>query len=226
MLSRERLSGDTLDSDRFISPIVRIGPEEIHVRDPNWYNELMTGSSRPRDKSEAFAGRSGRNSIFGTVPHDHHRLRRAVLNPFFIRKSITSIEPLIQDKIDKLCIALSNHADNGEPVELGLAYMALSLDIISHYAFGKSFGLVEQPEFAPLWKDVVSMKMENFALVRNFSWLPDVLKAVPHFLTRRIDQGLAVHLQMEQVNTHYVTRSANEPPLMLPGNACRGYQDR
>jgi cytochrome P450 len=169
----------------------------------------MTGSSRPRDKSEAFAGRSGRNSIFGTVPHDHHRLRRAALNPFFSKKSITSIEPLIQDKVDKLCTALSNYADNGEPVELGLAYMALSLDIISHYAFGKSFGLVEQPGFSPLWKDVVSMTMESFALVRNLPWLPDVLKALPQSLTRRIDQGLAFYLQMEQVNTHYVFKPTN-----------------
>ena len=146
---------------------MRISPEEIHIRDLDWYDELMTSSSRPRNKNEAFAGRSGRNFIFGTVPHDHRRLRRGTLNPFFSKKSVTSIETLIQDKVDKLCIALSNYADTGEPVELGLAYMALSLEIISHYAFGKYFGLVEQPGFSPLWKDVVTMTMESFSLLQN-----------------------------------------------------------
>ena len=112
---------------------MRISPEGIHIRDPDWYDELMTSSSRPRDENEAFAGHSGRNSIFGAVPHGHHRLRRRTLNPFFSKKSITSIETLIQDKVDKLCIVLSNYANTEEPVELGLAHVALSLDIISHY---------------------------------------------------------------------------------------------
>lgn len=144
---------------------MRISPEGIHIRDPDWYDELMTSSSRPRDKNEAFAGHSGRNSIFGAVPHGHHRLRRRTLNPFFSKKSITSIETLIQDKVDKLCIVLSNYANTEEPVELGLAHVALSLDIISHYAFGKSFGLVEPSSFSPLWKNVMNMTTEGFSLV-------------------------------------------------------------
>ena len=35
-----------------------------HSPTPYWFDELMTTSIRPRDKSEAFAGRSGRDSIF------------------------------------------------------------------------------------------------------------------------------------------------------------------
>ena len=32
-------------------PIIRINPSEIHVKDPDWYNELYTSSTRRRDKS-------------------------------------------------------------------------------------------------------------------------------------------------------------------------------
>lgn len=164
----------------------------------------MTTSIRPRDKSEAFAGRSGRDSIFGTVQHDHHRLRRSVINPFFSKKSISAIEPLIQSKVDLLCTALGEYAPGGsddkragKEIELGLAYMSLTLDIISHYAFGKSYGLLDLPGFSQLWKDVVENVMESFALVRNLPWLPELLKKLPMPITRMIDTGMAFYLQME-----------------------------
>lgn len=187
-----------------VGPIIRISPEELHVRDPDWYNELMSTSIRPRDKSEAFAGRSGRDSIFGTVQHDHHRLRRGALNPFFSKKSISAIEPLIQSKVDMLCAALGEYAPGGDDenragkeIELGVAYMSLTLDTISHYAFGKSYGLVELPGFSRLWKEVIENVMESFALVRNMPWLPELLKKLPLSITKKIDTGMAFYLQME-----------------------------
>ena len=185
-------------------PIIRISPEELHVRDPDWFDELMTGPARPRDKSEAFAGRSGRDSIFGTVPHDHHRVRRAPINRFFSRKSITDIEPLIQSKVDLLCTALGEYAPDGRDderagrvIELGVAYMSLTLDIISHYAFGKSYGLLQLPGFSQFWKDVVESIMESFALVRNLPWLPELFKKLPMSITRILDKRMAFYLQME-----------------------------
>ena len=202
--SKEKGKGKTGSLTIPPGPIIRISPEELHVRDPEWYDELMTTSIRPRDKSEAFAGRSGRDSIFGTVQHDHHRVRRGALNPFFSKKSISAIEPLIQDKVDLLCTALGEYAPGGsdekragKEIELGLAYMSLTLDIISHYAFGKSYGLLNLPGFSQLWKDVVENVMESFALVRNLPWLPEILKKLPMPITRMIDTGMAFYLQME-----------------------------
>ena len=177
---------------------------ELHVRDPDWFDELMTGPARRRDKSEAFAGRSGRDSIFGTVLHDHHRMRRAPINPFFSKKSITAIEPIIQSKVDLLCSALGEYAPDGsdekragQVIELGLAYMSLALDVISHYAFGKSYGLLHLPGFSQLWKDVVENIMESFALVRNLPWLPELFKKLPMPITRMLDKRMAFYLQME-----------------------------
>ncbi len=164
----------------------------------------MTGPARPRDKSEAFAGRSGRDSIFGTVQHDHHRLRRAPINPFFSKKNVSAIEPLIQGKVDLLCTALGEYAPGGsdekragKEIELGVAYMSLTLDVISHYAFGKSYGLLDVPGFSKIWKDVVENVMESFALVRNLPWLPELLKKLPMPVTRMLDKGMAFYLQME-----------------------------
>ena len=179
---------------------MRISPEEIHIRDPDWFSELMTTSSRPRDKSEFFAGRSGRRAIFGTVPHNLHRLRRGVLNPFFSKRSILALENLIQERVDKLCAAMSRPEDIKKPIDLGLAYTALTVDVISHYAFGEPYGLVERPGFSPEWKDMVWSIMESFALVRNVPWLPAVLKALPNGVTVFLDKGMTFYLKMERVS--------------------------
>ncbi|KAL9131133.1 MAG: hypothetical protein Q9175_006847 [Cornicularia normoerica] len=204
VVKRNRFSWQIQKMHDQYGPIIRISPEELHVRDPEWYDELMTTSTRPRDKSEAFAGRSGRDSIFGTVQHDHHRVRRGALNPFFSKKSISAIEPLIQSKVDLLCTALGEYAPGGsdekragKEIELGVAYMSLTLDIISHYAFGKSYGLLDLPGFSQMWKDVVENVMESFALVRNLPWLPELLKKLPIPVTKMIDTGMAFYLQME-----------------------------
>jgi cytochrome P450 len=99
-------------------PIVRISPFEVHVKDPDWYDELYTNGSRKRDKSAWFVGRSGGNSVFGTIPHDHHRLRRSALNPFFSKRSIAAFEPVIQSTMNQLCLALEGYVADGNPVEL------------------------------------------------------------------------------------------------------------
>lgn len=176
----------------------------------------MTTSIRPRDKSEAFAGRSGRDSIFGTVQHDHHRVRRAALNPFFSKKSINAIEPLIQSKVDMLCTALGEYAPDGsdekragKEIELGVPYMSLTLDVISHYAFGKSYGLLDLPGFSQLWKDVVEKVMESFALVRNLPWIPELLKKLPMPITKMLDAGMAFYLQMEAETRVEVAKIVN-----------------
>ena len=84
-------------------PIVRINPDELHIDDPEHYDEIYGSTTRKRDKYGpwvALAGTPGANS--STVGHDHHRLRRGVLNPFFSKKAVTELEPVIQAKIDTL----------------------------------------------------------------------------------------------------------------------------
>lgn len=41
-------------------------------------------------------------SSFATVSHNLHRLRRGSLNPFFSKRSVNQMEPLIVAKIEQL----------------------------------------------------------------------------------------------------------------------------
>lgn len=57
-----------LVSQFLAGPIVRINPFELHINDPEYYDELYSGGSKKRDKYEWAAklfGNSG--SMLGTI---------------------------------------------------------------------------------------------------------------------------------------------------------------
>ena len=163
-------------------PIVRINPTEVHIKDPDWYDELYAAGGRKRDKSDWYNARSGGESVFSTVGHDHHRLRRAALNQYFSKASIVKLEDLIQDKVDRLADTFRASMVKGESIETHTAFVAMTLDVISHYAFGKSFGLLEIPGFSPEWKHNLHGAIEAGIISRYLPWLIDILFKMPLWL--------------------------------------------
>jgi len=126
-------------------------------------------------------------------------LRRSALNPFFSKRSILAIEPLIQDKVDRFCNAIREHIKSGQAVELQTAYMALTLDVISHYAFGQSFGLVETPGFSPAWKNAICGGIEAGIVNRHFPWVADILMTLPDSFAAYVSAPAAFFLQIQRV---------------------------
>ena len=65
-------------------PIIRVSPDEIHIRDSDYWEEVF--SKNPQvdryDLEEKRFGNS--NSVFSTPSAAVHRRRRAVLNPMLV----------------------------------------------------------------------------------------------------------------------------------------------
>jgi cytochrome P450 len=106
----------------------------------------------------------------GTVNHDVHRQRRAALSPFFSKKSVTELEPIIQAQINKLCIKLAALKGASQVVNLSDALTCLSADIISDCAFGESYGLLDFPDFAPEWRKFMMELSLGTHLMKQFGW--------------------------------------------------------
>ena len=180
-------------------PIVRINPNELHVKDPDWYDELYTSSSRPREKSSWYLGRISGGSIHGTVPHDHHRLRRSAFNHMFSKRAIEAVGPVLQDKVDVLCKAVEGYLVSGEVMSLDLAYIALTIDMISEYAFGESFKLLEKPGFSQEWKDAILGQFESAIPLRHTPWLMSILMLLPDSVASKINKPTAAFLENRAV---------------------------
>ena len=184
----------------YTGPIIRINPYELHVIDHDFYDVLYTGYSQKRNKwpwaAKVF---TNPRSVFSTVPHDVHRLRRTSLNPFFSKRSVANFAGTIQATTEHLCHRLTEYMLSGIPANLTLAYSALSTDIMSDYAFGKSYGCVTMPEFAPEWYAMVNTPLKLSAVVAHFGWLLSLAENMPVCLAKWTSATMHRLLLLEQV---------------------------
>lgn len=108
-------------------PIVRINPYELHISDPDFYDEIYAGGGKRRDKWEWFTNQFGiPESTFATANHDKHRMRRAALNSFFSTASVRRLQLMIEERLDKLLERVAEFGEDGEPMTISLAYAAFT----------------------------------------------------------------------------------------------------
>jgi cytochrome P450 len=94
-------------------------------------------------------------SIFATVDHEKHKMRRAALNPFFSTQSVRRLQPVVQERVDMLLHRIGEFAKSGELLMMSWAYAAFTngqfkvfevrprllnsdADVVMQYAFARS----------------------------------------------------------------------------------------
>lgn len=181
-------------------PIVRITPHELHIKDPHFYDEIYASSARKREKYIGFVAHFGAPlSMVTTINHDHHRLRRGVLNKYFSKQSVVRLEPIIQEKVHKLAKRFEDASKTGTVVRLDAAYTALTMDIITHYSYGASYNYLDEDDFKISWKNAVLDASANGALLRHFPSVFTISKRIPPWLLKKLDPQAAVLLEIQQM---------------------------
>jgi len=105
-----------------------------------------------------------------TDPH-LARQRRELLNPFFSKRTIASLESRILTTIEKFSTRLNGYAASGKPVPLEDAFHCLTADFICEYAFGASLGLLGETGFRSRYVDMIRRSAEAQALNKHFPLL-------------------------------------------------------
>lgn len=125
-------------------PIVRINPREIHISDPSFYNEIYAGNPKRVDGDYRHTRSTGvTKSMFSAVDHDLHQARRSSLTKFFSKRSINNIQPIIQDKVERVIATMQQACQLGSVVNLNVLAAAFAADTISHYSYGVSMGCLD-----------------------------------------------------------------------------------
>lgn len=142
--------------------------------------------------------------MLGTVPHDHHRIRRAALNPYFSKRTVAQLESLIQSVVENLCGRLSEFRKSGEPVNLNYAYAALTLDVITEYCFARSYGCLAEPNFAPKWLDIIMAVSRACHINQHFGWLFPLMNAMPESMVKVINPDMMQLINFQKVRPRSV----------------------
>ncbi|KAL2061155.1 hypothetical protein VTL71DRAFT_7428 [Oculimacula yallundae] len=162
-------------------PIIRINPWELHINDPEYYNEIYAGGSNKVDKWPYHCNQFGvPDAALSTVSHDLHRLRRAPMNRLFSKASINNLEPLIQSTIDGLTTRLRDFEESKEIVTMTLAWNCLTMDIISAYAFGKSYNHVQTAQgFSHSTHEAMDSARSSANIIKQIPWAVPLMKKIP-----------------------------------------------
>lgn len=112
-------------------PIVRINPYELHINDPDYYDEVYVGNSRRTNKWPWSAKMFGYSTAgFATESHELHRIRRGALSSFFSKGSMLRLEPVVQTVVDKLVARLEKVRGSSTVVNVMDMFTAFTADVI------------------------------------------------------------------------------------------------
>ncbi|KAI4114556.1 MAG: hypothetical protein LQ338_007987, partial [Usnochroma carphineum] len=190
-------------------PVVRIGPNEVHINDPDFYDQIYSLKGR-WDKDAAFVNQfDNTDSAFGTIHHDLHRIRRRAFQNFFSKQNITSLEPLIQTIVSKLCRRLERFAGTNKEVPLRHAYECLTNDIVMEYTLGKSDHSVEHPDFNPALHETIKLLGKSGHYMKLIPGIQGVLPFVPPSLITFLVPAMAPIVALQKSLTDLPCQQCN-----------------
>ncbi|KAJ4316651.1 hypothetical protein N0V94_005332 [Neodidymelliopsis sp. IMI 364377] len=124
---------------------LRIAPNELHITDPRLYHTIYSQRYTYTKQKFFYDGFNTPHSVFVETDKDLHRSRRKMLNNFFSKASVRSIEGILKTKIAVLCNRLSETRGDGA-INMYHAFRCLTIDFITEVAFGESFDLLTKSE--------------------------------------------------------------------------------
>ncbi|KAI0139651.1 cytochrome P450 [Xylariaceae sp. FL1272] len=181
-------------------PVVRITPNELHFSDPDFYREIHTSQSMPRDKYAPFYRFTGATlSAFETHSSGLHNSRRQPLLNAFSKRAIADIEPLVWAKVNLLTERLQQAGENKTPVTLDAAFSALTADITSEYGFGRCLGYLDDENFKNDIRESLLASLSLFHIVRFFPFIMSLAKFLPYRLVQFLNPSLSKVLGLRRL---------------------------
>lgn len=160
-----------------LCPIVRIGPNKLHIKHPKAHYTLYRRNDVVKDRDYYEVGFG---SATGLMPDGKlHKHRRKHMIKSLSMQVIGHLDAVIRLKADQLSARAKEHAISNNPLNLSDAYRSLGHDIMTALFFGHGDDCLASPNFS---HDLHMMSRGLFRfldLVHQFRFLPRVLKIVP-----------------------------------------------
>ena len=107
-------------------PIVRISPYEVHIATPDFFNDIYTQTDRRDIWQWQRRGFGANDSTLSTPHHDHHRKRRAAINPLFSKQRVVRLLPTMEERLRSLWARFEAFQETGTVINLQHAFGAFA----------------------------------------------------------------------------------------------------
>ncbi|KAK4618728.1 Cytochrome P450 monooxygenase [Fulvia fulva] len=162
-------------------PIIRVAPNEVHVRDSEFYDKLY--QHKPQAKADRLNNRFDcKTSIFDTSQHLLHARRRAVLEVFFSRKRISDRSVEMQEHLDRLCQTVRDEYLGTDAIlYTDDMWSCWTSDIISGYSFATNDNMIALPRFRSPLREAMNELLEPMHWITQCPILKNILFSLPQW---------------------------------------------
>lgn len=179
---------------------MRINPDELHIKDSNYFEHVYAPASKKREKGARFVKVIALPlSGLATVGHDLHRSRRGLINNFFSKKSVVELSPMIHEKQSKLMQRFEEAHTNDTVLQLDDAFAALTADLITQYSWGACFGYLDHENFNNDIRQALNEIASFVHVVKFFPVLGTILTVMPRWLIGKIRPGSTAIIDMQDL---------------------------
>ncbi|KAF4334881.1 hypothetical protein FBEOM_11272 [Fusarium beomiforme] len=162
---------------RQYGPIVRIGPNELHIQDSQYFDTIF--GFRPLNKEAMTAKEFGiSHALFGVEDYKAYVKKRAAFGSAFSRTKLSKIQDQIIEEIQRGCTWIEDKSKNRAPVDLAFLFRAVPAEIITKYLFGQEYGFLQDVQTT---KNLYDKRMDR---IFGFSHLGRFIpKEIPLFVS-------------------------------------------
>ncbi|KIX02127.1 uncharacterized protein Z518_08066 [Rhinocladiella mackenziei CBS 650.93] len=179
-------------------PIVRVTPNELHILDSDYFEELYVKSGK-LDKYAPFSARFGTDDTFFTAPsHEYHRRLRNSVVSFFSARKIMEFQPVIRDKLDKMCSRIAEYVGTDRILPLHRAWTALTGDVVTEFCFAKAYNHLDSPDFEETFHEAMHAACESSSILMQFPWLWPIMNSLPDWLVVKLEPKMHMHIQVQR----------------------------
>ncbi|KAF2120024.1 benzoate 4-monooxygenase cytochrome P450 [Lophiotrema nucula] len=185
-------------------PIVRINPIHLHIHDHAYFEKIYASGSHKRDRCRWFMHAGGKtmagkySSMLETMDHDLHKARRNAAAPFFSKRRVHAITPLIEDKVRRLLARLED--TDGRIVDLNNVFAALGMDVVTEYCFAECTNSLDSTEYGKTWLDIFHNATPIRSLGRQFPTLINTILDLPPRFVEKLHPSAAGMASMNTFN--------------------------
>ena len=190
--------------DRY-GPIIRINPNELHVRDSAWFDTLYD-SSKPAYKHPDHLRRFGTElAAGGTADPTLWRIRRTALNPFFSRRRVAKDVSRFVKNVEKaLRIVEEQYVQAGKPLWLNGMWSCYAADNIIEMCFGEEANMLDSPGFVCPAIEAMESMSEGTHVFYQFPDLMGLMLKVPAKVVVWLNPSMKPLLAFKEVRGMFV----------------------
>lgn len=160
-------------------------------------------------------------SAVSTRSSDLHRVRRGAMSSYFSMSNVRKYEPVVAGNVSELLHRLKKSQENNQVVNLADAYRCLAMDVVNSFAVPEPRKMLEVPDFGKGFNGLMRDFSRLIALQRHLLIVFPVVKAIPDWLTVRMDptgasKMLVDYMRSFETQTRKVVERHGKPP---PGQA-------